>query len=211
MGKWKFQLCFSVFIDNPKDPCFAHEVSSKDYYLLDIPLSEWKLGWDMEHNLSLSEDSEYRLRASLSVSHVQPPTKPVTLKRQMFHASCVASNLQNKITFYCYDFWTICYPLKSCSSIFSPSRPRNSLKAGVSSLFPNNSSSDVWKKETPSTEKHGLETKRLHIFLITSDGVMHDNLENMNLQQYITHLSKLLVDNTEFESVVHLMFIISHY
>lgn len=163
MGKWKFQLCFSFFIDNPKDPYFLRSVS-KDYYLLDIPLSEWKLGWDMEHNLSLSEDSEYRLRASLSVSHIQPPTEPVTKKGRCFTLPVWLQTCSNKMTFYFYDFWTICYPLKSCSPIFSPSRPRNSLKAGVSSLFPNNSSSDVWKKETPSMEKHGLETKRFHIF-----------------------------------------------
>lgn len=156
----KIPVVFQCFHWQPKGPLFAPEVSSKDYYLLDIPLSEWKLGWDMEHNLSLSEDSEYRLRASLSVSNIQPPTEPVTLNRQMFHASCVASNQQRQK----WLFIVIRYPLKSCSSIFSPSRPRNSLKAGVSSLLPNNSSSDVWKKETPSMEKHGLETKRFHVF-----------------------------------------------
>lgn len=40
------------------------------------------------------------------------------------------------------------YPLKSWSSMLSPRILRNSLKAGVSSLFPNSSSSDVWEEET---------------------------------------------------------------
>lgn len=35
------------------------------------------------------------------------------------------------------------YPLKLCNSIFSPRNSRNSTKAGLSSLLPNSSSSDV--------------------------------------------------------------------
>ena len=38
------------------------------------------------------------------------------------------------------------YPLKSWRSMLSPRILSNSLNAGVSSLFPNNSSSDVWEK-----------------------------------------------------------------
>lgn len=54
------------------------------------------------------------------------------------------------------------YPLKSWSSMLSPRILRNSLKAGVSSLFPNNSSSDVWEEETHKwsrTEKRARDVK----------------------------------------------------
>lgn len=39
------------------------------------------------------------------------------------------------------------HPLKLCSSIFSPRNSRNSTKAGLSSLFPNSSSSEVCNQD----------------------------------------------------------------
>ncbi len=68
--------------------------------------------------------------------------------------------------FYSSVFWTVKlfnssvpHPLKSCSSTVSPSSCRNSVKAGVSSLFLNSSSSDTWRTgDTTSHSQHSAMT-----------------------------------------------------
>lgn len=97
----------------------------------------------------------------------------------------------------CFLLSFICpYPLKSCSSMLSPKTLRNSLKAGVSSLFPNNSSSDVWQEMTFT--KRGKKSQSRHKFRSAN-------------KKKTAHLSKLLIDNPKLERVVHLVFIVSNY
>ena len=52
------------------------------------------------------------------------------------------------------------HPLKSCSVTVSPSSSKNSLKAGLSSLFPNSSSSRVWKRNRIRDKSSGEKKKK---------------------------------------------------
>lgn len=85
--------------------------------------------------------------------------------------------------------------------MLSPRILRNSLKAGVSSLFPNNSSSDVWEDEEQKEYRDRIVCK-------ISDGESGLHTEMINK---LVHLSKLLVDDSKFEDVVDLMFIVRHH
>lgn len=76
--------------------------------------------------------------------------------------------------------------------MLSPKMLRNSLKAGVSSLFPNSSSSEVWV-ENASNMSFGV------VWVVNSR------------VRKIAHLSKFLVDDSKLKRVVHLMLVISHY
>lgn len=61
--------------------------------------------------------------------------------KKTFHKLLINSTLQTP-----WHFSLKNYPLKSCSSIFSPKNTRNSVKAGLSSLLPKSSSSDVCRR-----------------------------------------------------------------
>lgn len=77
--------------------------------------------------------------------------------------------------------------------MLSPNTLRNSANAGVSSLFPNNSSSDVWRRK-----------KNYETFPII----------NLNASEYnvcLTHLAKLLIDDPELEGVIDFMLVKADY
>lgn len=95
------------------------------------------------------------------------------------------------------------HPLKLCSSIFSPRNSRNSTKAGLSSLFPKSSSSEVCNREK-ITPKHqggqtaenqgmiwvmfGLITLNPHTFINTSI-----SLEKLGCKSLLKHFLKCLL------------------
>lgn len=87
---------------------------------------------------------------------------------------------------------SVSHPLKSCSSILSPKTLRNSAKAGVSSLLPNSSSSDVWCEETITMGNWKNSVKVYKMKKTTQDD---------------SHLTKLLIDDSKLESVVHFVLI----
>lgn len=63
-----------------------------------------------------------------------------------------------------YDLY-ILYPLWSLKSIFCPSKSRNSWKAGVICLFPNNCSSVTWPARWWSTPNLNLDTNACSSYL----------------------------------------------
>ena len=78
-------------------------------------------------------------------------------------------------------------PLKSWSSILWPRNSKNSTKAGLSSMFPNSSSSDVCKRESAFPW-----------------GVTYEYKEEIGtlLSMRRTHLAELLINNSKLEVVV---------
>lgn len=120
-------------------------------YLLCISLCEGQLGRHMEHELLLSVHGVDRLRTSLTMWHVQASSKPVVdsevnvqpqhmLKHRSPHFDKNTAHVSSGVR-----EGNVSHPLKSCSSTVSPNICRKSLKAGVSSLLLNSSSSDTWR------------------------------------------------------------------
>lgn len=119
-------------------------------YLLCISLSEGQLGRHMEHELLLSVHGVDRLRTSLTMWHIQTSSKPVVdsevnvqpqqiLNHRSPHFNKNTDNVSSGV-----HEGNVSHPLKSCSSTVSPNSCRKSLKACVSSLLLNSSSSDTW-------------------------------------------------------------------
>lgn len=106
----------------------------------------------MKHEFLPSEHSVDRLRPCLTMRHIQTSSKPKHIQAikstsicdvEKSHAVLCKPFIYSHILTFSALFKVFFYPLKSCSSTQSPSTRRNSVKAGVSSLFPNNSSSEV--------------------------------------------------------------------